>query len=317
MQEAPFYTELAEGPDGGSAAWCQTSDGVRIRVGHWPARISETQAAPKGTVFLFPGRTEYIEKYGPAAGVFTQAGYAMLAIDWRGQGIADRLLEVQATGHVRAFDDYQQDVDAALDYARAHDLPRPWYLIGHSMGGAIGLGAVLRDVPFSAAAFSAPMWGIRLAPWQTPLAKVLTALTRVLGIDHWRTPGTFAQTYVLKNGFEGNKLTTDAGMYAFMQRQMIGAPALALGGPSMRWLGTALESCAGMAQRPAPALPACVFYGSDEEIVSTRSIDARVQSWPSCEKHVIAGARHEIMMETPQIQTMFFDTVLALFARHR
>ena len=57
---APFHADLAEGPAGGHALWVNTSDGVRIRIGLWPA-------GEKGTVLLLPGRTEYIEKYGRAA----------------------------------------------------------------------------------------------------------------------------------------------------------------------------------------------------------------------------------------------------------
>ena len=62
--------------------------GVRIRVGLWHRQ------GPAGTVLLFPGRTEYVEKYGRTARLLAARGLATLVIDWRGQGIADRLVEV-------------------------------------------------------------------------------------------------------------------------------------------------------------------------------------------------------------------------------
>ena len=58
---APFHADLADGPPGGRAVWLRTADEVRIRAGLW-------RGGDKGTVFLLPGRTEYIEKYGRAAG---------------------------------------------------------------------------------------------------------------------------------------------------------------------------------------------------------------------------------------------------------
>jgi len=53
-ESAPYRSDLADGPDT-RAVWLTTSDGVRIRAGH---------AAPggdaKGTVFVLPGRSEYL-----------------------------------------------------------------------------------------------------------------------------------------------------------------------------------------------------------------------------------------------------------------
>ena len=65
LSPAPFFSDIAHGPAGGAAHWTQTSDGMRVRVGHW------NKAAAKGTVLIFPGRTEFIEKYGQVAQAFT------------------------------------------------------------------------------------------------------------------------------------------------------------------------------------------------------------------------------------------------------
>ena len=77
---APLYNVLAQGPDSGKGYWLITQDGVRIRIGVW-------NSGTKGTVIIFPGRTEYIEKYGDAAKIFALQGYSALAVDWRGQGL--------------------------------------------------------------------------------------------------------------------------------------------------------------------------------------------------------------------------------------
>ena len=64
------------GPRGGS----KTRDGVRLRAGLWH------REAEAGTVLLFPGRTEYVEKYGRAARHFAARGLATMA--WTGAGRA-------------------------------------------------------------------------------------------------------------------------------------------------------------------------------------------------------------------------------------
>ncbi|MGB0799264.1 MAG: alpha/beta hydrolase, partial [Planktomarina sp.] len=157
MTSAPLHNELARGPDGGTGHWLTCADGTRIRIGVWGG-------GSKGTVLIFPGRTEYIEKYGDAAREFTQQGYTALAVDWRGQGFADRLQNDRAPGHVINFHDYQQDVAAVVDAAKSLDLPEPYFLVAHSMGGCIGLRAVMEGLPVKAAAFTGPMWGVFIAP---------------------------------------------------------------------------------------------------------------------------------------------------------
>ena len=117
METAPFFAEIADAPEGGRAHWLVAEDGVRIRIGHW------VPADAAGTVLLFPGRTEYIEKYGRAARDFATRGFAMAAVDWRGQGLADRLAGDVLSGHVDFFGDYQRDVRAVMAAAEM-EIPR-------------------------------------------------------------------------------------------------------------------------------------------------------------------------------------------------
>jgi alpha-beta hydrolase superfamily lysophospholipase len=89
-------------------------------------------------------------------------GYTVVAFDWRGQGLADRPQHRRDMGHVTSFDEYRQDVPPSASALEALDLPGPYHLIAHSMGGAIGLRALHDGLPVTAAAFSGPMWGIQM-----------------------------------------------------------------------------------------------------------------------------------------------------------
>ena len=180
MESAPFFDDIADAPPGASAWWATAPDGVRLRL----ALLAPPPPEARGTVLLFPGRTEYVEKYGPAAAELQARGFACLSIDWRGQGLADRPLDDPATGHVRRFSDYQTDVAEMLRLAGAQELPRPWYLLAHSMGGGIGLRALHAGLPVAAAAFTGPMWGIALPPAFRPIAQLLAALSHSTGFGH-------------------------------------------------------------------------------------------------------------------------------------
>lgn len=309
MAEAPLFASVAEGPPDGRAYWLETADSVRIRVAHWGAD------APGGTVLLFPGRTEYVEKYGRAAAEFRARGLATLTVDWRGQGMATRLGPRPAIGHVARFRDYQHDVAALVAHARAAGLPQPWFLVAHSMGGAIGLRALIEGLPVQAAVFTGPMWGITIPAYKRPVAWGLSALSRPLRFGHAFPPGSDDKSYVLHNPFDGNSLTSDREMYDYMRRQIAAHPDLSLGGPSLIWLNESLREMRALATARSPGVPALTFLGTDESIVDPGRIRQRMARWQGGELVVVPGARHEVLMETPPTRRMVFDRTAALFAR--
>jgi lysophospholipase len=310
MEPAPFFDDVAEAPAGVKAAWVHANDTVRLRVAHWAK-------GDKGTVLLFPGRTEYIEKYGPAAADLAARGYRTVTIDWRGQGLADRLLADRAPGHVEDFLDYQRDVAAVLEYVRQESLPGPLFLIGHSMGGCIGLRALHEGLPVRAAVFSAPMWGIRMMPVLRPLAWTVSTLAPIIGIAHKLVPGTSPVTYVLEAPFENNVLTRDADMYAFMQRQLTAHPELAIGGPTLRWLHEALSETRTLARMNAPDIPCVTIFGRQERVVNVNSIHRQMKKWHGAGLDIVDDAEHEVMMEGPAIRARFFDRAAAFFDNHQ
>ena len=264
MQAAPFYNDLALGPEDVRAFWLKTSDGVRIRVAHWPSAVEKNT---NGTIFLFPGRSEYVEKYGLVAAKFAEQGFHTIAIDWRGQGLADRLHSDVMLGHVGKFLDYQKDVAAIFEAAQELDLPKPWGMIGHSMGGGIGLRTVIGEHPFKAASFSGPLWGIEISTHLRPVAWTLGFLTR------------------------------DQELHDYMTRQLREKPEFQLGGPGLNWLYEALWETRILHKMPSPDLPCVVLLGTEEKIVDMDRIYDRVKRWPGCKLVELKGARHEVFFE--------------------
>ena len=305
-EAAPYHADIAGNPNG-VCHWLTTVDGVRVRVGHWPLDGAE------GTVLIFPGRTEYVEKYGRSAAEFAKRGYASVAIDWRGQGIADRLLDNRAIGHVDHFEDYQLDARALLDHVKKLGLPEPYHLLGHSMGGCIGLRALYDGLDVRSAAFSAPMWGIKMSAALRPIAWGLSSVSKQLGFGGVFAPGQQAETYVLRATADDNTLTGDAGNFEILQHQLETHPDLALGGPSLHWLNEALREMRLLSQRPSPDVPCVTFLGSEEAIVDATRIHERMAIWPNGELIVLEQGRHEVMMETPAIRTKVFDVSAKLF----
>ncbi|MEM7490494.1 MAG: alpha/beta hydrolase [Pseudomonadota bacterium] len=283
----------------------RTADGARLRAVDWGAEVPDR----RGTVVLFQGRTEYIEKYSDAALELSRRGYASAAVDWRGQGLSDRTGQRPMVGHVRDFQDFQADVDALLAHCTALDLPRPWHVLGHSMGGPIGLRALHRRRDFARAVFSAPMWGLRLTPSRRAVAWGASGAAAALGLGRRETPGSGKVADPAAAPFDGNLLTTDREMFAWMQAQLRAHPELALGTPSLGWLWAALREMLVLSREAAPDVPCLTILGTEEAIVDPDAIHVRMGSWPGGRLEIVDGARHEPLMEGAALRGRLFDLI--------
>lgn len=306
MEEAPLYNTLAEGPERGVGVWMHAADGVRVRVGGW-------KAGTKGTVLLFTGRTEYIEKYGRMARIFGDAGLSTLTCDWRGQGLSDRVASDSRIGHVDRFSDYQKDVAVLVKATEALDYPKPYFLLGHSMGGAIGLRALIEGLPVERAAFSGPMWGIGFSRWLEPLAAFLIGAYRVAGMGLVYAPGTDGTPYPFKQAFEDNALTHDPEHYSWLRTHVEAVDRLGIGGPSMAWMHEAMKEIEALVKVRDVPCPVLALVGSNETIVVPKNVHTMAGTWPSGRSETIPGARHEAMMELPDVRQDFSNRVLDHF----
>ena len=92
-------------PENAVSGMLKTRDGLNVRFARWappPGR--------KGTVCLFQGRAEFIEKYFETVRELHARGFAVATMDWRGQGGSARSLSNPRKGHVKSFDQYDRDL---------------------------------------------------------------------------------------------------------------------------------------------------------------------------------------------------------------
>ena len=98
----------------------KTPDGAELRFARWAP-----PAGRKGTVCVFTGRTEQIEKYFETVRDLRERGFAVAMIDWRGQGHSSRRLRDPRKGYVRDFADFEVDVETFVQQVVLPDCPPP------------------------------------------------------------------------------------------------------------------------------------------------------------------------------------------------
>ncbi len=307
MKSAPFYNDVAEAPADVEACWIEASDGVRLRLAVW-------REGSRGTVLIFPGRTEFIEKYGRIVTDLRARGYGSVVIDWRGQGLSDRLAPNRALGHVAKFRDYQKDVAALMARIGAMDLPQPLLLCSHSMGGAIALRALHDGLKVERSVFSSPMWGLSIDPVWRPMVQAVATGGTSFGLGEEFAPGTGPENYLVSAEFDDNSLTSSRESWDYMVRLTKAHPGLVIGGPSVNWLSEALTETRELARMAPPKRGILCLIGSDERVVNKRDVMGYVAKWPQSLTLVMSGGEHETLMETALIRKRALDQMIMFYS---
>ena len=99
---------------------------------HEPSQL----VSPAG-VILTPTRAAVAAAFQPVMDSLRARGFAVTAIDWRGQGLSDRGLSDRHKGYVRDFSEYDLDLEAFMREVVLPDCPPPLFAIGHSTGATV------------------------------------------------------------------------------------------------------------------------------------------------------------------------------------
>src|ERR1700741_82565 len=94
-------------------------DPMRIKAVGASLRAARFEPAPdvpaRGVCVLLNGQTEFIEKYFEVIDELRSRGFAVAALDWRGQGGSVRLIpEAPLKGHIHDFTEYDADLQALM-----------------------------------------------------------------------------------------------------------------------------------------------------------------------------------------------------------
>jgi lysophospholipase len=284
----------------------KTRDGVSLRFARWappPGR--------KGTVCLFPGRAEFIEKYFETVRDLRARGFAVATLDWRGQGLSDRALGNPRKGYVRDFSHYDIDLDTFVREVVLPDCPPPVFALAHSMGSSILLRAAHQGHRwFDRMVLLAPMIalpGMR----RSRLTRVTVKAMRLAGLGGSYVPGGDASV-MMQRPFIGNLLTSDPVRYARNVAVIEAEPELSIGWPTVAWTDSAFKAMGQLSDPSFPykiRQPILIIAAGHDQIVSTPAIDEFAIRLRAGSHLIVPGSRHELLME----QDRFRMQALAAF----
>ena len=237
-------------------------------------------------------------------------GFAVAALDWRGQGGSARALADPLKAHIRDFREYDADLTALMKQVVLPLSSKPPLVLAHSMGAHILLRALHADPKlFFGAVMTAPMLAVSARgtpPW------LVHILTSVMNLGQ-----ASADDYVfgmkardpLRVSFAQNFVSSDPVRWARAKELAAKSPDIRLAGPTWGWLKAAYASMREM-QAPgyaeAIATPSLIFGAGHDRIVLPSAIAAFARRMPNATYVELEDSGHEIMMENDSIRARFW-----------
>lgn len=263
----------------------RAADGTILRTRHWPSTSSASD--PAGAVLIVHGLAEHSGRWEHVGEQLAAEGFDVHAFDLRGHGAsAGRRV------HLDAFEQFYADLAERLASVRSKAPGRPLILYGHSIGGLIALGYVVRAAADPSGApgspsitrplpgllvLSAPSLDSTLPAWKLQLARVLGRFLPTLSIPNHIAGQLLSRDATIGERYHGDPLVLHAATTGF------GALALA----EQDWIRSSLGSL---------RLPTLVIHGEDDALVPTVA-SAPLADVPGVTRRTYPGIRHELHNE--------------------
>ncbi|MDA9490875.1 MULTISPECIES: alpha/beta fold hydrolase [unclassified Bradyrhizobium] len=281
----------------------KTPDGAELRFARWAPPANR-----KGTVCVFTGRSEQIEKYFETVRDLRDRGFAVAMIDWRGQGHSSRRLRDPRKGYVRDFADFEIDVETFVQQVVLPDCPPPFFALAHSMGGTVMLRVAHAGKRwFDRMVLSAPMIDLPGRTTSLP-ARALLKTMRLMGMGGRYVPGGSDRITGL-DPFINNPLTSDPVRYARNAAILEEDSTLGLASPTVAWADSAfraMHTFKGMNYPSEIRQPILMLAASSDTVVSTAAIEEFAYHLRAGSHLVIAGSKHEILQEQDRYRSQFW-----------
>ena len=228
-EKAP-YLELDnyKAPIGIKSNYMTMKDGRKIRLFSWRLFNDNTSS---GTVLIQQGHNEFVEKYYETIQEFIDRKYNVVAFDWRGQGMSERMINDNRKQYIEDFNIHINDLEFILDNAILNKFNKPLIGIGHSMGGCIMLSALkFYADKFDKIILSSPMLGFR----SEKLLMILIDIFYLFLPKSLFLPGS-KPNMGKETPFNENDLTTDEKRYKRTQKLVRLKKDIRLWGITIAW----------------------------------------------------------------------------------
>jgi lysophospholipase len=285
------------------------ANGARIRYGSL-----QPEGPVKGTMVIAPGFREPIEKYFEVMRDMTAKGFAVWAMDWRGQGGSDRFLQdnpqkMHSEGYAEHIATLHQFTSEVIKKSSG-----PMLLLGHSMGAHIGLRYLKEHAGvFDGAILNSTMMDVLTPGMPKTVARQLVRFAKAGNYLGKYIPGG-SDWSEAENIFPGHNTSSDPDRFSVLGEIFKEKPELKMGQPTYGWVLHTFESIDILNNEDylkSIKTPILMGVAGDDTIVDKAAEERACKLLPNCIAVDIPGAKHEVWMEREALRQPWLSRVNA------
>ena len=234
-------------------------------------------------------------------------------MDWRGQGLSDRVAKDISIGHVDNFSDYDSDFEEVIRKIYQDSCPKPWIAMGHSMGGCLVASSAAKNTDlFDAIILCAPMLTLHMPNLIKKLIHVLGFMTKIglkekaLARPEWHEDEGWRE-----NPFTENQVTSDPIRYERTMMLIREHQELAIGGLTVGWVYGALRRTREMISPgwiKKIEQPLLLLNATKDKLVNPKE-NKKICSQSDTVTIEDIDGKHEILMETDLIREQAWNAI--------
>ena len=277
--------------------------------------VSYEAEDPLATVVIVHGFTENAFKYSELIWSLLHNHFSVIAFDQRGHGRSWRDPDIHdlSVTHVDHFSEYTDDLSIVCDtYLPLY--PKPFFVFGHSMGGAVS-SMFLEQHPdiFSAAVLSSPM----IAPHTGGIPAAIASAVGLAAVKLGKAKNKpfFMKSYSGPEDFN-TSCATDPARFEWYDRIKASRQDFQNSVPSYRWSYEALHVTEKILALDAPeriSCPVLLFSAETDFSVLQAPQKAFIERVPNGHYVFVNGSRHEIFRSKNEVLFPWWHKVLSFY----
>ena len=266
----------------------------------------------RGTVFVLHGFTENAVKYSEIIYRFLSDGLSVFIYEQRGHGRSYRKVADKTLTHIDRFEEYVEDFETVLDSAA--DMPKPYYLFSHSMGGAVSA-LFMEKHPgvFKKAVLSSPM----IAPTHGDMPIFIPKLICRFCIATFRKHKRIfvSKPYPGKEEFATSCATSEE-KFAYYEEIKRKNEDFHNYSATYGWLLQSLLVTKKILAKGAPEridVPVLILSAELDNVVLADKQQEFASRLARCRIETVKGAKHEVFLSPDEVTTPYFNKITEFF----